>query len=308
MRASLPLMIIASVAVHLGIVLGIVLTHFHVTAPHASAIEASSSTTMDLQPLPMAPPPRPAKAVLAPKLVEQPTTPPAPAQPKVEKVPEAVPAPAMPHLEANPNAHVRVLPPEAVLSPTPPPQLDGANGVVFVLDISGSMYEAYNGATRLAFARDALTRRIQNLKDGTPFAIVLYAKRASASGPLVAASNETRDAASRFIQRDVDCGGGTNLPAGLIAAEELHTGSIVVVSDGDLNAPAYRLSEKMRDILGSPGHCAALTIVGIAPRLEVGDDRLLENIAEAQGGTYLPEESAPSLLTSAAAVTKPAAQ
>ncbi len=299
MRASLPVMVIASVAVHVCIVVGIVLAHFHVALPRASQTEASSSTTMDLQPMPAAPFAEPVKIAPRGKLAVAPVTPPPPAAPKMGTVAKTSPAPSMPHLEANPNANVRALPPEAVLSPTPPPQLDGANGVVFVLDVSGSMYEPYNGATRLAFARQALAQRIEAMRDGTPFAVVLYAQRASVSGPLVAAGKETRDAAVRFIERDVDCGGGTNFPAGLDAAVDLRTGSIVMATDGDLNANSYTLTKKTRDILGSADRTPALTIVGIAPRVEVGDDRLLENIAETKDGSYLPDPSAPSVVIAA---------
>ena len=42
-------------------------------------------------------------------------------------------------------------------------------------------YEPYAGTTRLAVARQALDRQILALKDGTPFALVLYAQRAIAS-------------------------------------------------------------------------------------------------------------------------------
>jgi hypothetical protein len=300
MRVSLPLMIVASVAVHLCLGLGIVLSHFHLALPRASLTEASSSTTMDLQPLATAPAAAPVKVAPAPKLAEQQPAPPPPVKPKVEQVAAAKPAPPLPRLEANPNANLRALPPEAILSPTPPPQLDGANGVVFVLDISGSMYESYNGANRLAFARQALARRITALKDGTPFAIVLYAQHADASGPLIAASRETREAAVRFLQRDVDCGGGTDLPSGLFAAAELHTGSIVVASDGDLNDTAYSLTRKIREAIGPVDHGPMLSIIGIAPRIAVGDDRLLETIAEEQGGSYAVDEFAPSTVTTVA--------
>jgi hypothetical protein len=219
---------------------------------------------------------------------------PAPAQPKIAKASAGMksaatkPAPAR---EVNPNAHIAALPPDSILSPTPPPALNGASGVVFVLDISGSMYEPYNGATRLGFAREAVAQRIRALKDGTPFAIALYAQSAYISGPLVAASDATRAAALRFIMRDVDCGGGTNLPAGLTAAAQLRTGNIVVFSDGDLNMSAFNLLPQVRDILGPKGHCAALTVVGIAPRANVGDDRLLQRLADQEGGTFM----APSL-------------
>jgi hypothetical protein len=307
MCVSFRLMILVSAAVHLCVGFGVVLAHFHFAVPRASKMEPSASMTMDLQPMPSAPAAkrveaRPARKIAAKQNVS--LTPPMPEQVAVA----AKPAPPMPHLEANPNANVRALPPEAVLSPTPPPQLDGANGTVFVLDISGSMYEPYNGATRLAFARDVLARRIRELKEGTPFAVVLYAQRACASGPLVAASSVTRNAAVRYLQREVDCGGGTNLPAGLDAAENLHTGSIVVATDGDLNDNAYSLTTHIHDILGPVEHSPVLTIIGIAPRIEAGDDRLLQTIADAQGGAYAVDDSAPSVIATAAVAAKSVAQ
>ena len=172
------------------------------------------------------------------------------------------------------------------------------------------MYEPFAGSTRLAFARESMSNRIRSLKDGTPFAIVLYAQRAYVSGPLVAASNETREAATRFIMRDIDCGGGTNLPAGLFAAKQLHAGNVVVVTDGDLNMPGYVLCAALHDILGRPGQSPALTIVGIAPRIKAGDDQLLQNLSDRQGGTYVVEqiESEAPLITSAETAAKSAAQ
>jgi hypothetical protein len=298
-------MLIASLAVHVSVVAGIALSYFHrTTMTVVAASEPATSPVMLLnsEETPAQPLQKPASAPrAAARSVEKsrPAALPSPARPMVEKALAAsTPSPAP---EANPNAHIEALPPEAVLSPTPPPQLDGANGVVFVLDISGSMYEPYAGSTRLAYARQTLSRRIRALRDGTPFAITLYAQRACTSGPLVAANEVTREAAVRFIMRDVDCGGGTNLPAGLASAGPLHAGAIAIVTDGDLNMAAYSLTSKARDILGTAGHRPALTIVGIAPRFKAGADRLLQDFANEQGGTYLTEylEGDAPVLTSA---------
>ena len=318
MRVSLPLMLLASLALHVGLAMGIALSYFHgatmpvvalseTTTPAATVMLLRSEETPDL-PFPQ---PTAAKPAVAPSVVtSQVAALPTPAQPLVEK---ALPASAMTPppalaLEANPNAHIQALPPEAVLSPNPAPHLNGADGVVFILDISGSMYEPYAGSTRLAFARETLSRQIRALKDGTPFAITLYAQRACASGPLVAANNATRAAAVRFIMRDVDCGGGTNLPAGLATAQQLHPGALVLATDGDLNTTAFNLMPQALDILGPEGHCPGLTIVGIAPRANTGDERLLQGLADQQGGTYGAEqfEGNTELVTSATSAIKPA--
>lgn len=240
-----------------------------------------------------------------PVLTSMPTAVPLPAQSVDSKeVSVAAPAPSL-ALEANPNAHLRSVPPEMILSPAHAPHLDGSNGVVFILDVSGSMYESYAGTTRLALARETLCQQIRAMKDGTPFAITLYAEHAYTSGPLVAASDVTRDAAIRFIMRDVNCGGGTDLPAGLASATELKTGLLVLVSDGDLNISAVKLLTKAQAILGSEKHGPSLSIIAVAPRPNTPAKQLLQGLANQEGGGYraLQVNTDASLLTATATKT-----
>ncbi len=273
MRATLPLMLVASLAVHGLLAGGCTLAVWlggsapvHVRAvPPPTTLTLISSDSL-LPPDTYVPPVQPAGPLPAPAAMTEPPSLPAP--PRRHKAaslavrPGNVP-PAAP--EANPNAHLPTAPSEPVLAPVPAPKLDGSRGVVFILDISGSMYEPYAGSTRLSYAREELCRRVRALPDGTPFAVVLYALRAVPSGPLVAAGDATRAAAVRLLMRDMDCGGGTNLPAGFAAAAALHAGAIVLATDGDLNMPAYVLEQKTRELLGPPEHSPALTIAGIAP-------------------------------------------
>jgi Mg-chelatase subunit ChlD len=309
-------MLIASLALHVSLAAGIVFSYF----PGAARPILTSSEAIT-QPAPVmllrnggAParqpqPPAPAMPVVQAMAATPPAVLPSPAQPVLKKslLAPTVAKPAAVAVEANPNAHVAALPPEAVLSPSPAPQLNGADGVVFILDISGSMYEPCAGSTRLAFARETLSREIRALKDGRPFAVTLYAQNARTSGPLVAANNATREAAVRFIMHDVDCGGGTNLPAGLTAAQQLHAGSLVLVSDGDLNISASNLTSRALDILGDKRHSPALSIVGIAPRLETRDEQLLQALADQQGGSYRAEQPDRNgdLVTAASGSAKP---
>jgi len=287
-------MLVVSLALHVGVGVGIALSYFRgAPAPIAVACETEHPTAILLRseesPLRHSRLPAAAK-VIEPAASLATAAPPLPVP--VPKILSTVIAPPSLALEANPNAHVRSLPPEAVLSPNPAPQLDSTQGIVFILDISGSMYEPFAGSTRLAFARQALSQQIRALKDGTPFAITLYAQRACTSGPLVAARDATREAAVRFIMRDVDCGGGTNLPAGFASAQQLRPGALVLATDGDLNISAYQLADKTRDLLGPEGHCPILTVIGIAPRVNKGADRLLQGLADEQGGTYCAEQIA----------------
>jgi len=208
-------------------------------------------------------------------------------------------ATSTPTSEANPNANVPQPKSDSLLCPVPPPVLNSKDAVVFVLDISGSMYEPYSGSTRLTFARQALSRCIHALKNGKPFAIVIYAQTGRRSGPLVAASDATREAAVRFIMEDFNCGGGTNLSAGLTTAQELHPGHIVIASDGDLNVSPRDLLTDADRILNSENHSPALTIIGVGPRPNTNAESILQSLAEQQEGSYLAAEleSSSKLLT-----------
>jgi hypothetical protein len=279
-------MLTVSLLLHAGLAAGIVLSSIRGLNPVALVSETAGPSVMlwraTAAPAQEVHPSPPVKAIDRPLAVAEPGALPALAK----ALPKTTPTAPPPVLEANPNAHLQALPTEAVLSPTPAPRLNGSDGVVFILDISGSMYEPYAGSTRLAIARQTLARQIRALKDGTPFAITFYALRACNSGPLVAANEAARETAVRYLMRDVDCGGGTNLPAGLISAQQLHPGTLVLASDGDLNISAFNLTAKAHDILGPSGHGPKLAIVGIAPRASQRAERLLQDLADQQGGTY----------------------
>jgi len=290
-RVSLPLMLTVSLALHGGVATGMALRHFHSLTPTAQVAPFTPATTLILltsESTPDLHQPAASTATMAHSVAASRATPfPSPPPPTAKSIstPTTIP-PASLALEANPNAHIRSVPSASVLSPNPAPHLNGHDGVVFILDISGSMYEPFAGSTRLAFAREVLSRQIRELKDGTPFAITVYAQTARNSGPLVAASNATREAAIRFIREDFDCGGGTDLPTGLASAMKLGMGNLVLVSDGDLNTTLATLIDKARSILNPANHGPALTVVGISPRPDSDAVSLLHSLADQTGGRY----------------------
>jgi len=306
-------MLVLSVTLHASLALGILFSHFHWFQDPASIPPESKQSTLTLIPSQILPEPQnlapsqPVANSVTPSLAKS-FSPTPLARPQENRPADTKPTPPPVMAEANPNANVPLPKPEAVLSPIPPPPLNSREGVVFLLDVSGSMYEPFAGSTRLNMARQELARRIRALKDGTPFSLIVYAQTARRSGPLVAATNETREAAVRFIMEDYDCGGGTNLPVGLASAQELHAGQIVLVSDGDLNISQIDLAANGRKLLGAPGHSPLLSVVGIAPRSTTDAERLLQGLADQQNGNYSVEQAdgATSLYSSnKGAVTMP---
>jgi len=289
-------MLLVSITLHVGLVIGVVLAHFHWLQAPTSLPSNAKQPALVLVPSQTIPEPQtlaPSKPVASSITTSRPAlVSPEPAiVSKTENLIATVPSKPTSVLEPNPNANVPLPKPEAVLSPDPAPPLNSHEGVVFLLDVSGSMYEPFAGSNRLTFARQELAQRVRSLKDGTPFAITVYAQMAHNSGPLVAASEATREAAVRFLMEDFDCGGGTNLPAGLVAAQQLHAGQIVLVSDGDLNINQIDLSKRSRDLLGAPGHCPALNVVAICPRSATDAERLLQGLADQQNGNYSVEQA-----------------
>jgi hypothetical protein len=290
-------MLFLSITLHVALAVGIMLAYFH--RPEAPATLPSDSK-------------QPALVLVSSGIVipeSQSLTPSKPAASSVTaslpKVESSTPSSIIPHenlvagskpavvpaVEANPNANLPLPKPEAILSPNPPPPLNSREGIVFILDVSGSMYEPYAGSTRLMLARQELARQIRSLKNGMPFAITVYAQTARNSGPLVAAGDATREAAVRFIMEDFDCGGGTNVSAGFAFAQQLHPGHIILVSDGDLNINQADLSADARRLLGEPGHGPALNVVAICPRPATDAERLLQELADQQNGNYSIEQA-----------------
>jgi len=286
-------MLLLSITLHVSLAVGIVLAHFHwFQAPADLPSDAKSSTLVlvSSQNMPVPPVLAPSRPFVSSANTHS-ATPPALSGTQHENLNASGKAAPPLTAEANPNANVPLPKPEAILSPVPPPLLNSHEGVVFLLDISGSMYEPYAGSSRLTFARLELARQIRSLKNGTPFAITVYAQTTRNSGPLVAASDATREAAVRFIMEDFDCGGGTNLPAGLASAQELHAGHIVLISDGDLNISQTDLATSARSLLGAPGHSPVLSIVGICPRATTNAEQLLQGLADQQNGNYSVEHA-----------------
>ena len=263
MRLGLPLMVLTSLSLHVIALLFWLLSE---RPPPGSGGDKA--------------PEPPGPAVIISREIEPPPPRPPPSQ-------EAPPPPRPPTLASKnrpPPSPLSAaqLDPETILAGRGGPHLTG--GIVFLLDVSGSMYEPYAGVTRLALARKFIDRQIDALPNGTPFAIALYGETTRRSGPLVAASETTRAAARQYLAEDHDCGGGTNLPAGLDVAEDLRPSSIILVTDGDLNIADSTLLQEARRILGQPG--PQLSVFGIAPRASTDDEQLLEDLVRQQAGTY----------------------
>ena len=109
-------------------------------------------------------------------------------------------------------------------------------GVVFILDISGSMDQMFDeNTTFFQHFSQALMETVDNLKDDTDFNIVLFSSDARAwnEDKLVPAEGEYIEEAISYLDASRP-GGATNLFAALELAFEFHeTQTIFLLTDGD---------------------------------------------------------------------------
>ncbi len=109
--------------------------------------------------------------------------------------------------------------------------------MVVVLDKSGSM-----GGNKLAEARQAIVKLVENLTVGDRFALVTYSSGAATNRGLTRISNSNRADIIRDVT-NIRSGGGTDLGAGLHQGMEIlknrhgsgNMGRLVLVSDGRAN-------------------------------------------------------------------------
>lgn len=275
MRTSLQITLAASFLVHL-VVGWAVYSHFSQQAPPKTLPEPvltiSVATTEPILT------PKPSLAVASKPL---PFTPAATAMLAQPPLPAAVlqPRDFTPH----PPVVIANTKPTAPAISIPKPS---GHSIVFLLDVSGSMYEeTEEGMTRNTAARRILNDLVNALPDREKFTIVYYAESAVVASPLLQATCSGKEEAGRYVAQEVSCGGATNFPAGLLAACELHPSRIVVLTDGDLNMGYSDIVQNCESAVthGLP----AITFLGIHPRIAHSDQELLEQLADRLDGSYV---------------------
>ncbi|MFT7516980.1 MAG: HEAT repeat protein [Myxococcota bacterium] len=122
-----------------------------------------------------------------------------------------------------------------------------AGGVVFVLDISGSMNSRFSAdETYYQHFSKALGETVQALGNDTSFNIVLFSSGVRTwKNKLVASTEENRSAAELWLKQN-NPGGATNLFGALSAAlsfDEAQT--IFIMTDGDPTAGEYQVPESI---------------------------------------------------------------
>jgi hypothetical protein len=195
-------------------------------------------------------------------------------------------------------------------------EVAGLPNLVFVVDFSGSMEEQTGGAAektvagklegklgglvggraggkvqqelrerrkKVEEAKREVAGAIEGLEDGQGFGLVYFEQTPHLwRDSLVAADDETREAAAEFV-RKVEGGGGTGIKHALEMAFGLGPETIVLVTDGEpTDASPREILDRIEEL--NPDGTVVVHAVGVG---EDHDRDFMRDVAEANGGEYL---------------------
>ncbi|PAW77571.1 MAG: hypothetical protein B9S32_11035 [Verrucomicrobia bacterium Tous-C9LFEB] len=151
--------------------------------------------------------------------------------------------------------------------------------VVFLLDKSGSMYEAVGGVRRVDLATQELRRLIAQLDSRTKFNIVLYAEKViSFRSEAIPATPESKMMAIRFLQSDTACGGSTDFPAGYQLALAQKADTVLLLTDGEFNAQDQMLLSLARNLRQKYNSQSQLNALGFFVRPDTNAGKVLAKL------------------------------
>ncbi|MDR0534577.1 MAG: VWA domain-containing protein [Verrucomicrobiales bacterium] len=160
--------------------------------------------------------------------------------------------------------------------------------IVFIIDVSGSMYEKTGTATRMARVFHELEQTVWSLAPDQKFNIVLFATRAVplASTP-INATEDNKQRASDWLNSDVDCGGTTNMGEGLALALAMKPEMILLLTDGEADSGPESIKSQA-DLLRKK-FCPAVRICSVGFYLEANSvpEQLLRDLSGGTNGEYL---------------------
>jgi hypothetical protein len=195
-------------------------------------------------------------------------------------------------------------------------EVAGLPNLVFVVDFSGSMEEQTGGAAektvagklegklgglvggraggkvqqelrerrkKVEEAKREVAGAIEGLEDGQGFGLVYFEQTPHLwRDSLVAADDETREAAAEFV-RKVEGGGGTGIKHALEMAFGLGPETIVLVTDGEpTDASPREILDRIEEL--NPDGAVVVHAVGVG---EDHDRDFMRDVAEGNGGEYL---------------------
>lgn len=167
-----------------------------------------------------------------------------------------------------------------------------AQRVVYLLDISGSMWRRIDARTRYEVAREEVRRSIRSLPEHVEFNIIVFADRAEGMAPEpITANAQGKQQAEDFLSRIPTMSGLTDLVAGFNLAFTMHPDSVFLLTDGVANLPDWKILEQVRHLQKQQETATRLYAVGMAPMQNNEGDQLLRKLTRAHGGSFLPYQS-----------------
>lgn len=207
--------------------------------------------------------------------------------------------PLAPQAAATQSGWEPVAAPDWVAPSLPLPGGTGAERdtrLVFLLDVSGSMWEDLGSTNRMQQARSELIRLVRRLDSAVTFNVIVYSREARPfHARPIPATPEAKRLAVQFLGNKHRTGGETNLASALDSALGMRPDTIVLLTDGEFNVDEEILLQEAAALRARHQPAAVLNVLAFSPRVTDGAGPMLRRLSEASGGRCIDWSPAHSL-------------
>lgn len=167
-----------------------------------------------------------------------------------------------------------------------------AKKVVFLIDISGTMWNEIDGKWCFKIAQAEVEKSISVMPTEMEFNVIYYSDSVSVLSPqLLAANAENKERARRFLNSVPSMNGATDFMKGLKAAFEQKPEAIFLFTDGEMDLPKWKLPSQLDRLRESYHTKTVLFGIGFFYQKNQESLDLLQRLCFVSGGDYKTYES-----------------
>ncbi|MES2307970.1 MAG: VWA domain-containing protein [Verrucomicrobiota bacterium] len=159
--------------------------------------------------------------------------------------------------------------------------------VVFLIDVSGTMWNEIDGRWGFQIAQDEVARSISAMPPEMSFNIVYYSDETSSmASALVPATHEYKELARRFLALKPNLSGATDFFKGLQGAFEQGPEAVFIFTDGEMDVPRWKVPSRFDALREKTGPSIHLFGVGFFYEKNQECLDLLQKICFLSGGDF----------------------
>ena len=159
--------------------------------------------------------------------------------------------------------------------------------VIFLIDVSGTMWNEIEGKCGFEIAQEEVIRSIKWMPPEMVFNVIYYSDATSMLSPtLVSATVENKELARRFLRQKPMLSGATDFFKGIKTAFEQRPEAIFIFTDGEMDLPRWKIPSLMDSLKERAG--VSIPVFGVGFFYEKNQESLdvLQKICFTTGGDF----------------------